>query len=34
MLLKKCKYIEKKVVGHIIYNLESYFDDYYDPDEE
>ena len=25
--LKECKYIEKKVIRHIAYDLESFFDD-------
>ena len=32
--LKECKYIKKKVIRHIINNLESYSDDSNDSDEK
>ena len=31
---EECKYIKKKVIKHIIYDLESFSDDSYDSDEE
>ena len=34
VFLKECKYIEKKVVRHIIFDLESFSDDSDNSDEE
>ena len=34
VFLKECKYTEKKVIRHIIGNIESFFDDFDDSDEE
>ena len=33
IFIRKCKYIKKKIVRHIIVDLESYFDDYDDYDD-